>query len=77
MSSIITSVSSVSSFVKDTVSQYNQIVSLANAALSSINQMIVFVEGEKVKLDKQIIKLYEIEEILCAKKKALENDIET
>ena len=39
MSAIITNVSSVSSFVKDTVSEYNQIVSLADAALSRINDI--------------------------------------
>ena len=54
MSAIVTNVSSVSSFVKDTVSQYNQIISLANVALSRINEMTVFVEGEKEKLEKQI-----------------------
>ena len=76
MSVIVTNVSSVSSFVKDTVSQYNQIISLANVALSRINEMTVFVEGEKEKLEKQMIKLSEMEEDLIGKIRSLKNDID-
>ena len=76
MSAIITNVSSVSSFVKDTVSEYNQIVSLANAALSRINDMTVFVEGEKEKLEKQMIQLSQMEEDLITRIRALKNDID-
>ena len=77
MSAIITSVSSVSSFIKETVSQYNQIISLANAALSSINEMTLFVEGEKEKLEKQTIKLCEMEEDLVSRIRTLNNDIDS
>ena len=55
MSAIITSVSSVGNFTKETINQYGQILSLAQAALSKIDEMAVFVEGEKDKLEKQII----------------------
>lgn len=77
MSAIITSVSSVGNFTKETINQYGQILSLAQAALSKIDEMAVFVEGEKDKLEKQIIKLAELEENLIDKIKALNEGIES
>ena len=76
MGAIITNVSSVNSFIRETANQYSQILSLAQAALSHMGEMTVFVEGEKEKLEKQMIRLAELEETLSDKKKALREGID-
>ena len=67
MSTIITKVSSVNSFAKDTVFQYNQIVSTAKLVQSQINEMIAFVTDERDNLEKQLINLSDLENTLSRK----------
>lgn len=76
MSAIISSVSSVGAYLKETVNQYSQIMNIAQAVLSSMEQMVVFVAGEKEKLEKQIIILAQLDETLVGKTKKLIEKVE-
>ena len=67
MSRIITSVSAVDSFSQETASQYNQILNLAQMISTAMEQVTAYVEGEKEKLTKQNIQLYQLDEDLKAK----------
>lgn len=67
MSAIIANISSVGTFAQDTVSQYRQIVELANAILTAMGQMVAYVEDEKEKLEKQSMQLAQLDEELRIK----------
>ena len=64
MSTIITSVSAVNSFSQETANQYNQILDLAQTILTAMEQMTVYVVGEKDKLTNQNVQLFQLDDDL-------------
>ena len=77
MSKIASSVSSVGTYLKETENQYGQAMLIANNLLSSMEQMTNFVIGEKDKLEKQLIKLAQINETLIYKTRQLIAELQT
>lgn len=67
MSTIITSVSAVNSFSQETANQYNQILDLAQTILTAMEQMTVYVVGEKDKLTNQNVQLFQLDDDLRIK----------
>lgn len=67
MSMIITSVSAVDSFSQETANQYNQIFNIAQMVSTAMEQVTAYVEGEKEKLTRQNIQLYQLDEDLRTK----------
>ena len=64
---IITSVSAVDSFSQETANQYNQIFNIAQMVSTAMEQVTAYVEGEKEKLTRQNIQLYQLDEDLRTK----------
>jgi hypothetical protein len=67
MSTIITRVSAVDAFSQETSNQYSQILNFAQMILTAMEQVTAYVEGEKEKLTKQNIQLYQLDDGLRIK----------
>ena len=67
MSLIIANVSSVNTFVNDTVIQYRQIVELAHTTLTAMERLTSYVKDEKSKLEKQTMQLLQLDDNLRIK----------
>ena len=67
MNAISTVLSSVGSFSDSTKQQYSSMLALANEVLRQVNDMLSFVQGEKSKVERQMIQLKKIEEDISTK----------
>ena len=67
MNAITTVLSSVGSFSDTTKNQYSSMIALANEVLRQVNEMLSFVQGEKNKVEKQMIRVEKIEEEISSK----------
>ena len=67
MNAITTVLSSVGSFSDTTKNQYSSMIALANEVLRQVNEMLSFVQGEKNKVEKQMIRVEKVEEEISSK----------
>ena len=67
MNTISTVLSSVGSFSDTTKNQYSSMLALANEVLRQANDMLEFVQEEKSKAEKQVIRFQKIEEAISNK----------
>lgn len=67
MNAITTVLSSVGSFSDTTKNQYSSMLALANEVLRQVNDMLSFVQGEKNKAEKQMVRVQKIEEEISSK----------
>ena len=67
MNAITTVLSSVGSFFDTTKNQYSLMLALADEILQQVNGMLVFVQGERSKIEKQILQVQIMEETISEK----------
>lgn len=67
MNAITTVLSSVGNFSDTTKNQYSSMLALANEVLRQVNEMLSFVQGEKNKVEKQMIRVEKVEEEISSK----------
>ena len=77
MNAITTVLSSVGSFSSTTKNQYFSMLSLANEILRQVNDMISFVQGEKNKVEKQMVRVQQIAEEISVKTRGHYIDMES
>lgn len=67
MNAITTVLSSVGNFSDTTKNKYSSMLALANEVLRQVNEMLSFVQGEKNKVEKQMIRVEKVEEEISSK----------
>ena len=67
MNAITTVLSSVGNFSDTTKNQYSSMLALSSEVLMQVNDMLAFVNGEKNKVEKQLIRIQKIEEDISCK----------
>ena len=77
MNAITTVLSSVGNFSDTTKNQYFSMLSLANEILRQVNDMISFVQGEKNKIEKQLVRVQKISEEISVKTRGHYIDMES